>query len=231
MPEMYENYELFIPVDGASYLALNGSNFMQVNIQAPSGNSDSPGFSFRNYEKLGMYVEDQNTIGLTDGWKMFLFADKTISYLNRLGFKFDIKVPQISSNKTVTFPNNTGTVALVEDTQFVKTNNESVDTIYAGMVVKLDSTTGIKKALADVPGNLGIGLAVSTGAITTSISVASYGLFTLADWTDVIGSASLTVGTKYYLSDAVSGTLGTSPGTETQLVGIAITGTQLLLKI
>ena len=231
MPEMYENYELLIPVDGASYLALNGSNFMQVNIQAPSGTSDSPGFSFRNYEKLGMYVEDYNTLGITDGWKMFLFADKNLSFVNRNGFKLTLRAPQVTSNKVINIPNNEGTVALVEDTQFVKTNNESVDTIYAGMVVKLDSTTGIKKALADVPGNLGIGLAVSTGAITTSISVASYGLFTLADWTDVIGSANLTVGTKYYLSDTVSGTLGTSPGTETQLVGIAITGTQMLLKI
>ena len=108
--------------------------------------------------------------------------------------------------------------------------------IAAGLVVYSSGNDMVKKAEANASGTVeAIGLATSTFITTGAGTVQTSGVFSLADWTAVIGSATLTAGTVYYLSASTAGQLtATAPVTVGQYVlriGRAISTTELVISI
>lgn len=229
----YENDLIFILSAGNKYLSVDRSNFLLRELPILPGTKENPGLCFQGDERTGLYLNDEGALGLTSfGFPMAIFTIGQMQVPDKAENVFTIKAPLLSGNNyTQAYQAKDGTIALVEDFLFTKINNESTDDILKGMIVKLDSTTGIKKAQADSSSNFGIGLALNTGSPTEEVTVTHMGLFSLEDWTDITGTTTLTVGSKYYLSDVDAGQLKTTAPTNVQLIGVAITSTTLLLKI
>jgi len=111
------------------------------------------------------------------------------------------------------------------------TSAESSDTTTIGMPVYVYSTGAFRQAKADAVGStLVIGLCRSTSiASSASGDIQLDGQLTLADWTAIIGSATLTAGSKYYLSEATKGMLTATPPTTgfVVVVGTALSTTMI----
>jgi len=115
-------------------------------------------------------------------------------------------------------------------TTFTATNIDVV-TLFKGAIVHLDQT-GVLLARNDQANKDAIGINTASCAVGGTATIVTEGALRLTDWTDVIGAALLTVGTKYYL-DATPGKLTSTPPSSgwLQLVGTAITTTDLDLEI
>lgn len=96
------------------------------------------------------------------------------------------------------------------------------------------SGTGIVKANATDTSKPAVGLMTADTADTISGAVQTDGPFTLADWTAVIGSASLAAHTLYFLS-TTGGLLTATPpsvgGNVVQRIGRAVSATTLAIEI
>lgn len=112
MPEYYQNYDLNIPSINSAYLSRDGGNFLKKELQVPPGTSDVPGLSFRGTERLGLFVVDDYTLGVTNGWKIFEFSTDNFSFFNRRGFKLSFVPESISSDLTVAIPASNGTLGI-----------------------------------------------------------------------------------------------------------------------
>jgi hypothetical protein len=105
-----------------------------------------------------------------------------------------------------------------------------------GMVVYVPSSVHADLAQADAVGTTrAVGLAVADVSSGALGSYVTEGLITLADWTDVIGSATLTSGEYYYLSEAAAGKLvspaPTATGEFVVAIGRALSTTILDIEI
>lgn len=227
----YENDLIYVMNAGDKYLTVDRSNLLLRELPLVPGSEGNPGLCFQGDERSGLFLESEGKVTATSlGWSCVSFSNNELTIYDR--YKNSVKLKGSSiGEKTITFPNSNGTVVLREDSQLSKVNNEVADIIYPGMVIKVDTAAGVKKALSDVEANFGYGLALTQAAITVSLTVVYSGVFSLADWTNVIGSTTLTVGGRYYLSDTVKGTLTLTAPTLPQLVGVALSTTDLLLKI
>lgn len=114
------------------------------------------------------------------------------------------------------------------------TSEEASDTTTIGMPVYISSTGKFKQAKADAVGTtVVIGLcraaSIASGA---SGEIQTNGQLTGTDWTAVTGGATLTAGSKYYLSEATKGMLTTTPPSSGFVVpvGIAISTTMLQIN-
>jgi hypothetical protein len=112
----------------------------------------------------------------------------------------------------------------------IRTNVDAVQ-IKAGQAVTSIST-GVELANPANTSTLAIGLALGNINIGDPGVIVTAGQFSLDNWTDVIGSINLTVGSTYFLSN-VSGKLSTTPpsGLTNQIVGKAITTKILSLTL
>jgi len=112
----------------------------------------------------------------------------------------------------------------------IRTNVDAVQ-IKAGQAVTSIST-GVELANPANTSTLAIGLALGNINIGDPGVIVTAGQFSLDNWTDVIGSINLTVGSTYFLS-SISGKLSTTPpsGLTNQIVGKAITTKILSLTL
>lgn len=117
--------------------------------------------------------------------------------------------------------------------------NDNAGTVSPGMVVYIKSNGHVDLAKADSGGTAqGFGLAQAS-ILTTASGVIQYRgnlVLTTSQWDTVAGtSGGLTPGTLYYLSDATAGKItSTAPSTSghiDQLIGEALSATELVLKI
>lgn len=119
-------------------------------------------------------------------------------------------------------------------TSFVAENKDVV-TIYPGMVVAPHpSGTGVILAQNPLPARPAIGLSRTTTAPTFSDRFQSDEYLTLADWTAVTGSVSLTALGIYFLSSTpgqLTTTAPTTPGTIVQIVGQVVSPTTLKIEL
>lgn len=109
-------------------------------------------------------------------------------------------------------------------------------TSYAGQPVYMKGNGHIDQAQADdLSTTRVVGILVSDATATTSATFVKDGSVSMADWTNVIGSADLTTGSIYYLSAGSPGLLTTTaPTTAGQFVckiGQAVSTTKLALEI
>lgn len=232
--DFYINPEMNTPSYNAKFLTIDGSNYMRRELQIIPGTNEFPGLCVRGDNKTGMYWFSQGTLGLSSrGWTMFTFGNKTLTFFDRSSNKVNLvmPLPYNSTELNINLPDTSGTLALRDDFFFTKTNNEMTDTLYPGMAVKLNDASGVVKANATYEATYAIGMCMSQADASESVTVIFSGLYTLADWTQATGSTDLIVGETYYLSDTDSGMLVTTPPTNTQRIGIAVTEKQMLLKI
>ena len=120
--------------------------------------------------------------------------------------------------------------------QFSATN-QNVAAITIGQPVYIAAADTVDLALADAKATSGvIGLVSDANIDSTAIgTILTDGILTSTDWTAVVGAATLTVGSVYFLSDTVAGTLTTTAtttaGSFVTRVGTAISTTTLEVTI
>ncbi len=120
--------------------------------------------------------------------------------------------------------------------QFSATN-QTAGVIYIGQPVYIQGANMVDLALADAKATSGVIGLVADASIDSSAvgTILTDGILTSTDWTAVVGEATLTVGSVYFLSDTVAGTLTTTAPTTTgsfvTRVGTAISTTTLEVTI
>jgi predicted RecA/RadA family phage recombinase len=136
------------------------------------------------------------------------------------------QIEQLQSGDTIDAPAE-GVVSLT---------NANASPITIGMVVYSSATGSVDLASAAASGTMGvIGLVYDASiAAATPGGIITSGVLTSADWTAVVGTATLTSGSVYYLSDTVGKITATPPtavGHYVVPVGRAISTTELKLNI
>ena len=118
--------------------------------------------------------------------------------------------------------------------EFEGENKDSVTVAAGGAVTIHSSGTGVRRADAATAGRECVGLVVGATAVGFSATVRTAGLLTLADWTAVTGSTTLTPMSPYYLSvsaGALTVTPPASSGQRVQQVGVAVAADTLSIQI
>jgi hypothetical protein len=239
----YLSTEMNVPSLQSKYLTRDASNFMLRQLQGVAGTSSFPSYCFRGDNRTGMYWFSQGIVGLSSlGWTMFTFTNKTLTFYdrfrNKLNLTFDtltntevtLMLPTGQDNETIC-TQNVAEAYVTSVKSLIKTNEEVTETIKTGMVVKLSGDDGVELALADDELNFGIGLASNEALPSELCKVDFLGLITMVDWTDVTATTLLTVNQKYYLSDVDPGMVVSTPPTNQQLVGVAVSPNSLLIKL
>lgn len=127
--------------------------------------------------------------------------------------------------------------APISAAQVVSLTNEEVGSITQGMAVYSSSAGKVKKAKADAAGTAKVmGLVYDTTITADNAGeIVTDGVLTMADWTTIVGSATLTTGSIYYLSKDTAGLLtAVAPSTVGQLViavGTALSTIDLLVAM
>ena len=120
--------------------------------------------------------------------------------------------------------------------QFSATNS-NIAAITIGQPVYIQGANTVDLALADAKATSGVIGLVSDASIDSSVvgTILTDGIITSTDWTAVVGAATLTVGSVYFLSDVDAGmltkTAPTTTGSFVTRVGTAISTTTLEVTI
>lgn len=114
--------------------------------------------------------------------------------------------------------------------------NKDGSTISAGMACAVHTSgVGVVKASAADASKIAVGLIRADTASTFAGDVQTEGLFTLADWTAVIGSMALAAKATYFLDPMTPGTLTATPPTTSgqivQIVGTSVSADTLDLTM
>lgn len=127
--------------------------------------------------------------------------------------------------------------ASANEVDVVTMSNANASPITKGMAVYVQGAGAVDLARANASGTkkvLGLVAAASIAAAGTG-SIQTNGILSSSDWTNVIGSASLTAGTSYYLSSTTAGqltaTAPTAAGTFVCPVGVALNNTDMQINI
>ena len=118
---------------------------------------------------------------------------------------------------------------------FTKIKGEAF-TLKAGQPVKFSGASNCVLAQADSLSNTTCGLVYEDTATGVSTRIIMLGMIKVADWTTPSGgSATLTVGSEYWLSQGAAGVLTTTPPDSTgqicQYVGLATSTTEFYIQI
>lgn len=120
--------------------------------------------------------------------------------------------------------------------QFSATNS-NIAAITIGQPVYIQGANTVDLALADAKATSGVIGLVLDASIDSSVvgTILTDGILTSTDWTAVVGAATLTIGSVYFLSDVDAGMLTTTAPTTTgsfvTRVGTAISTTTLEVTI
>lgn len=121
---------------------------------------------------------------------------------------------------------------IANESVYLATNGEA-GSITQGMAVYISASGTVKKAKADAAGTSKAFGLVSDASISAAASgqIIFEGILSMADWTSIIGTTSLTFDTYYFLSPNTAGLLtATPPTTVGQLnviVGHALSATEM----
>ena len=121
--------------------------------------------------------------------------------------------------------------------QIFSATNSNIAAITIGQPVYIQGANTVDLALADAKATSGVIGLVSDASIDSAAvgTILTDGILTSTDWTAVVGEATLTAGSVYFLSDTVAGTLTTTATTTTgsfvTRVGTAISTTTLEVTI
>lgn len=232
MPVYYEYYDINVPSVNSKFLARDHSNTLLRELQMVPGSANNPSGCKQTDEKTGFYWPSEGVWALSSlGWAMFSFTNGSFSYIDRFGNKLNLLNDPLTTDVNIHIPSSPGTLGLREDNYVEKTNSEGSATIYPGMLVRLYSTSGCKLANATSDADFAIGMARTTSAPTDNTIIQLFGKLTLADWTAITGTATLSAGLTYYLSATSSGQMTTTSPIKPQIIGIALSATEFFIKV
>jgi len=115
--------------------------------------------------------------------------------------------------------------------------NSNTGSITIGQPVYVDGAGTVDLAQANASGTAKVAGLVKDATVANgaSANIQHSGVLTSADWTSVVGSTTLTAGSRYYLDASTAGQLtATAPDTTGQFVvgvGMALSTTELLIEI
>ena len=121
--------------------------------------------------------------------------------------------------------------------QLFSATNQNGGAITIGQAVYIAAGDTVDLALADAQATSGvIGLVSDASIDSTAIgTILTDGILTSTDWTEVVGAATLTPGSVYFLSDTAAGelttTVPTAPGSFVTRVGTAVNTSTLEVTI
>lgn len=127
--------------------------------------------------------------------------------------------------------------ASVTEVDLIDMTNDNVGSISKGQPVYVSSAGSVDLAQADAAGTKSVvGFVYDTSIATaTTGSIQTDGVIEVADWTSIAGSATLTAGSKYYLSDSspgeITSTAPTTSGNYVVPIGTALSTTELEITI
>lgn len=231
----YENFAMWNPPTNVlmgTFLTIDNSNRLLSSLHVIKGLPNELSIAFQADEQTGIYSASEgviNFVSLGHNCGRITNAEFTIS--NRYGGSITLSLgPKETGQRTFNFPSNSDT--LVGEKFFsLEKNNGEASTIEKGMVVKIGDPGEFLLAEADSLTNLGLGV-LTEDVLTGDPAVAIFrGKIYKDDWTTVTGSATLTEGTRYYLSDTTPGLLTATPPTITQYIGVALDANNLLINI
>lgn len=133
------------------------------------------------------------------------------------------QIQQIASGDTLS--------AAASEVDVVSKLNDNAGAITVGMPVYVKSTGAVDKAAATASGTCRVLGLVKDASISAAGSgfIQTDGVLSSVDWTDVTGSATLTAGAVYYLSETaglLTTTAPTASGSYVMKVGMAISTTE-----
>lgn len=133
------------------------------------------------------------------------------------------QIQQIPSGDTLS--------AAASEVDVVSKLNDNIGAITVGMPVYVKANGAVDKAAATASGTSKVLGLVQAASVSASASgfIQTDGIIASADWTDVVGTATLTAGAKYFLSETagmLTLTAPTSSGSFVMCVGIAISTTE-----
>ena len=127
-----------------------------------------------------------------------------------------------------------GSVLDVVGGAIIQGTNQSGVTVEAGQAVAIASGgNGFVLARANDMDTLAVGLCTAQCLAGATMTVQTSNTITVADWTNSIGAATLTVRGRYYLSPTTAGRLQVAPITGAtnfrQFIGLALTTTKMVI--
>jgi len=215
------------------FLDLFGQQTMRGPLRLQTGEVWAPSLTFSGDNRTGIFSPLPQSIGYAIfGFLRFLVSDAGTTFYNVSGFGGTIAADLITENQTYQLPDQSGTLAL--ESSFLKINAEAFS-VQAGQPVKLSGATDCALAQADDYTNRAVGLAKVTTASGSTVTVLTVGVVELSDWTNVIGSTSLTTGDEYFLNPGAAGAITNIPpdtvGLVLQYLGRAVTAQKLLIEL
>lgn len=156
MPFIYENspsYNAFHPTALSPWVhesfSIFGFNAMRVTALGIPGTNITPSWSFNGDERTGIYNPEIGKVGITlTAFPSFLFDTNTITITDKSGISTTLVTSQ-TANRTITFPNATGTIALTTDVPDLATYiiHEAPAETPNGIITTFTLSTTAKKIL------------------------------------------------------------------------------------
>lgn len=184
-----------------------GHQRMRGPMRLQPGRVNAPSLTFENDNRTGIFSPDPFSIGYAIfGFLRFLVSDQGVRFLNESGIGASFSVNNLTQNRTYVFPDDSGTLLLEENATF---NDVELTNLSGGSVGPGRAVTAVSGGfdLAE-PGDVAVGVITETIANGASGKVRVSGPFTQADWTAVVGVASLTPGELYSVATGGTAAIG-----------------------
>lgn len=137
MPFYDDNTNLYFFRPGAKFLSLDGSNLLLDVLMGVQGTEYRPSWAFQGDNKTGDYWISEGKKGFSSkGWLAFSYETGHLSFYDRNKNSLDLTHQSLNTNRTQTFQNADGTIALTSDVDQKATKISQ--TTYASLV---DSST------------------------------------------------------------------------------------------
>lgn len=231
-PDVEPNTSIPLFAGYGFFVDLFGIQPMRGPLRLQRGNRMAPALSTIGANRTGIFFPTISSIAyVIDAYIRFLVDEQGVHFGNKADQFATVETNLLTQNQTFQFPNQSGIIAL-EDT-FTKVNGEAFS-IQAGQAVALDSGTNCVLASSASINTRAVGVAYTVTGSGNDVVIKTQGRLTLADWTNVVGTVSLTLDADYFLGE-VAGVLTVSPvdlpNYVLQFVGRAVGPQTLLLDL
>lgn len=211
---------------------LFGIQPMRGPLRLQKGTRMAPALTQAGANRTGIFFPTISSIAyVIDAYIRFLVDAEGVHFGNKEDQFATVSTDLLTETQTFQFPDQSGIIALEESV--TKINGE-VFSIQAGQPVALDSGTDCLLASSASINTRAIGIAYAVTGTGDTVAIKTQGRYTLADWTNVMGTVSLVPDADYYLGE-IPGVLTTSPvdlpNYVLQFVGRAVGPQTLLLDL
>lgn len=231
-PDVQPNTPIPLYAGYGFFVDLFGIQPMRGPLRLQKGSRMAPSLTQAGANRTGIFFPTISSIAyVIDAYLRFLVDEDGVHFGNKADQFASVNTDLLTQNQTYQFPDQSGVIAL-EDS-FTKVNAEAFS-IQAGQPVALEAGTDCVLASCASITTRAVGVAYAVTGSGNQVLIKTQGRHTLSDWSNVIGSVSLTPDADYYLGE-IPGVLTTSPidlpSYVLQFVGRAVGPQTLLLDL